>query len=52
MGNQEYIDSTFSQVTELSTLNNYEVKIKSLTPKMDEFSGWGLVEIKPGKITK
>ncbi len=50
MGDSTYIDSTFSQVSELARVMNYIPTKKLLTPVLDEFDGWGLVEIELDKF--
>jgi len=50
MGDSTYIDSTFSQVSELARVMNYIPTKKLLTPVLDEFDGWGLVEIEVNKF--
>tara|TARA_B100001964_G_C14127115_1_gene551071 strand:- start:629 stop:1009 length:381 start_codon:yes stop_codon:yes gene_type:complete len=45
LGNSTYIDSTFSQVNEIAISNRKEVGLNQLTPDLDEFEGWSLVEL-------
>jgi hypothetical protein len=44
MGNSTYIDSTFTQVSEMSASYGYKIQTKPLTPDLDKFKGWALVE--------
>ncbi len=44
IGDSSYIDSTFTQVSEISSSYGYNIETKPLTPNLDKFKGWGLVE--------
>jgi hypothetical protein len=45
MGDSTYIDSTFSQVNEMAASSGYRVERTLVTPDLNEFEGWGLVEL-------
>ena len=45
LGNSTYIDSTLFQVNEIAISNGYELRSTPLTPDLDEFEGWSLVEL-------
>jgi hypothetical protein len=45
LGDSTYIDSTFLQVEKMDSLNEFNVIQKPLTPNLDEFDGWSLVEL-------
>ena len=51
-GDSKYIHSAFSQVEEMALSNGYELQSKSLTPALNEFEGWKLVELKLKKSNK
>ncbi len=45
MGDSTYIASAYSQVQDMATSNGYKIQTKPLTPDLDEFKGWALVEL-------
>tara|TARA_B100000315_G_scaffold159131_1_gene147674 strand:- start:899 stop:1525 length:627 start_codon:yes stop_codon:yes gene_type:complete len=45
IGDSAYIDSTFTQISEMVASNSYKIQTKQLTPDLEEFEGWALVEI-------
>jgi hypothetical protein len=45
MGDSTYIDSTSSQVNEMAASSGYRVERTLVTPDLNEFEGWGLVEL-------
>ena len=49
MGDSTYIDSTSSQVEKLSLTNGYELELNPITPDLNEFEGWALVELSLSK---
>ncbi len=44
LGDSTYIASAYSQVQEMATSNDYKFELSPLTPDLDEFEGWALVE--------
>ena len=44
-GDGTYVDSTFKQVSEIAIKNGFEVEYNPITPDLDEFEGWSLVEL-------
>ena len=45
LGDSLYIKSTCSQVKQMAELNGYNLESSFITPDLDEFKGWGLVEL-------
>jgi hypothetical protein len=45
MGDSTYIASAYSQVQEMAASNGYKIQKNPITPDLDEFEGWGLVEL-------
>ena len=50
LGDSTYIDSTLSQVSEIAHVMKYTPEKNLLTPALDEFEGWGLVELTLNKV--
>ena len=50
LGDSTYIASAYSQVQDMATSNGYKIQTKPLTPDLDEFEGWALVEMKVDKF--
>ncbi len=46
LGNDAFIKSANSQVQEMANLNGYKLELNPLTPNLNEFDGWALVQIK------
>ena len=46
LGNDAFINSANSQVQEMANLNGYKLELNPLTPNLDEFDGWALIQIK------
>jgi hypothetical protein len=45
LGDSSYINSAYSQVEEMAESNDYKLKVEPMTPDLDEFEGWTLVEL-------
>ena len=52
LGNNEYIDSIFSDLNEIAVSNDFELEYNPITPNLKEFEGWALVELKLKKSNK
>ena len=52
LGDKKYIKSVFSQINEVCLLKGYKLESNAITPDLDEFKGWALVELKLKKINK
>ena len=50
LGDSTYINSVYSQVQEMANSNDYKFELSPLTPDLNEFEGWGLVEIEVDKF--
>jgi len=50
LGDSNYVNSAYSQVQEMAASNGYKIQTKPLTPDLDEFEGWALVEMKVDKF--
>jgi hypothetical protein len=50
LGDRTYINSAYSQVNEIAISNGYELRSTPLTPDLEKFEGWGLVEIELDKF--
>ncbi len=44
LGDSIYIASVSPQIYEMASTNSYELESTPLTPDLDEFEGWALVE--------
>ena len=49
LGDSTYIASAYSQVQEMAASNGYKFETNSLTPDLEKFEGWALVEMKIDK---
>ena len=45
LGDSTYIASAYSQVQDMATSNGYKFETNSLTPDLEKFEGWALVEL-------
>ena len=52
LGDSTYINSAYSQVQEMAILNGYELESNPLTPDLNEFEGWALVEFSGEEIAR
>ena len=52
VGDSTYVSSTLRQVNEIIPLDEYEVEIESLTPKLDKFKEWTLIKININQLLK
>jgi len=49
LGDSTYIDGAYSQVQEMASLNSYKFESSPLTPDLEKFEGWALVELSLSK---
>ena len=49
LGDSTYINSVYSQVQEMANSNDYKFELSPLTPDLNEFEGWALVELSLSK---
>jgi len=52
LGDSSYINSAYSQVQEMASTNGYELESNPLTPDLNEFEGWALVEFSGEEIAR
>ena len=45
LGDRTYIDRAFIKISKMAKSNKYKVIINKLTPELNRFKGWALVEI-------
>ena len=45
LGDRIYINSVHSQIRDMAIENGFEIQTESLTPDLNEFEGWALVEL-------
>ena len=50
LGDSTYTNSAFSQVEDMAISNGYDLESVPLTPDLDEFESWGLVELTLNKV--
>jgi len=45
LGDRTYINSVYSQIMEMAILNGYALDLNAITPNLNEFEGWALMEL-------